>query len=75
MGNYVLYLSRPLDLEDWLRFMVGDLVWVKRVGENPAFGRIEDINDSATIFWVQLDDTRGRILVHDGDGTEVRSVA
>jgi hypothetical protein len=60
-------LFRRLAFNDWVYLNPGDEVVVQRVGRSPYQGWVDDINDDASVFWVWLNDGRGRILVHAGD--------
>lgn len=62
---------KPLAPNDWAHLNTGDAVTVKRAGEPPLSGEVDDVSDDAKIFWVQLHDGRGRILVCAGDGSVV----
>lgn len=67
-------LTPPLDIEEWGRLRKADTVAIQRLGEFPVTGLIDDIAGNANVFWVNLDQGRGRILVHAGDQVEVRLV-
>jgi len=59
--------SAPFDVEQWIHLNSGDTVIIQRAGEAPNTGQIDEVNEEATMFWVLLDQGRGRILVHAGD--------
>jgi hypothetical protein len=60
---------------DWVYLNIGDSVSVRRTNDSYRTGYIDAINDEATIFWVQLDEGRGRVLIYDGDGSQVHKLA
>ena len=62
----------PLPFRDWVYLNRGDEVLVQRVGHSEYHGLIDDINDDASVFWVWLNDGRGRILVHAGDDSIIK---
>lgn len=61
----------PLTYEEWIYLNAGDEVVVQRLGRPPWPGHIDEINEDATIFWVGLHNSRGRIMVYEGDGSVV----
>lgn len=63
----VVPLFRRLPFNDWVYLNPGDEVVVQRVGHSAYPGYVDDINEDASVFWVWLDDGRGRILVQAGD--------
>lgn len=63
--------SEPISSDDWIFLNVGDEVVVQRVGDCHRKGEIDDISDDARTFWVQLSEGRGRVMIFEGDGSEV----
>ena len=57
--------------DDWIYLNPGDEVVVQRVGQPPLPGQIDEINEDATVFWVDLHHSRGRIMVYETDGSVV----
>jgi hypothetical protein len=64
-----------MNSDDWVYLNIGDRVSVRRTSDCCRTGYIDAINHEATIFWVQLDEGRGRVLVYDGDESQVHKPA
>ncbi|MFF1828240.1 hypothetical protein [Paenarthrobacter sp. NPDC058040] len=62
-------IARPLrgtalTTDDWIWLNAGDRVRVQRENEIAATGSIDVVSGDASIFWVWLDDGRGRVALH-----------
>jgi hypothetical protein len=66
--------SAPLSSDDWTSLAIGERVVLQRIGRFPSTGLVDEVNEDATIFWVYLDQSFERVLIHEGDGSVVRKV-
>jgi hypothetical protein len=57
-----------LSESEWHVLQPLDRVRVKRPGESSDTGSVDQVMAGAAVFWVWLDDGKGRILVHQDDG-------
>lgn len=66
------FLHDALVVTKWVDLRVGERVAIQRQGHYLRTGYVDDITFDSKAFWVNMDEGRGRVLVHDGDMTMVR---
>ena len=63
--------GEKLEVEKWVWLNSGQRVRVKREREAVSGGFVDLVAPDASIFWVWLDDGRGRIALHEDDKVSV----
>lgn len=74
-GNLSLDKPQPgekLGVEDWVWLDPGQRVHVERQYDAASGGVIDVIAHDASIFWVWLDNGRGRVAIHEDDNVRIR---
>lgn len=64
--------GKKLGVEEWVWLDPGQRVHVERKYEAASGGIIDVIAHDASIFWVWLDNGRGRVAIHEGDNVCIR---
>ncbi|MET3812400.1 hypothetical protein [Arthrobacter sp. UYEF3] len=60
-----------LAIEDWVLLNPGYRVRVQRENESVTAGFVDVVAPDASVFWVWLDDGRGRVALHEHDNVAV----
>ncbi|WP_426005230.1 hypothetical protein ACPFL9_00940 [Paenarthrobacter sp. NyZ202] len=61
----------PLKTKDWAGLSPGDRLYVRREGQVPIRGTVDDLVPDGSIFWIWIDGGGGRIAVHKDDDLQV----
>ena len=72
-GSAKLHQDAGLRLRrnDWERLTPGDRVSIHLDGNAAHSGLVDIVAPDASIFWVLLDEGRGRVAIHEGDDASV----
>ena len=69
--NTVLTEGEPLPADEWASLTSNERIAVRR-GEGPAAtGTVDIVAADGSIFWVHLDNGRGRVAIHVEDDAAV----
>jgi hypothetical protein len=63
--------DQPLLSRQWKYLWPQEPVAMRRGPDLIGIGWIDDITLDGTILWVQLNEGRGRMMIHQGDGIDI----
>lgn len=63
--------DRALTLDGWVDLNPGDRITIRTSAKLVAAGTVDIVAFDASIFWIWLDEGRGRIAIHEHDETDI----